>query len=90
MLSAALGLIATCLAGLSIWLSRAPVAPVELRIGQRRQRSDRRLGRRHMGFSDGPNGRKSPRRVQAGRRIWDQRRLILGEDITAALQRESG
>ena len=89
MLSAALGLTAACLAGLSIWLSRTPATPVELRSGQRRQIGDRRLGRKEIGFPDSQAGRLSPRRLQPGRRVWDQRRLILGEDITAALQRET-
>lgn len=89
MLSAALGLTATCLAGVSIWLSRAPAAPAELRTGQRRQMGDRRLLRKGICFPDGQAGRLSPRRLQPGRRVWDQRRLMLCEDITAALQRES-
>lgn len=88
-LSAILGVIAVCLAGISIILSRAPAAPLELRVGQRRSSGDRRLVRKEICFPDEAVGRSAPRRLQPGRRVWDQRRMVLGEDITAALQREA-
>lgn len=84
MLSAALSLLAAVLAAISIWLARAPSAPVEQRIGSRRASGDRRF----RGLKGHPGTRQAPRRLQPGRRVWDQRRLVLGEDITAALQRE--
>lgn len=89
MLSAVLGVTAVCLAGLSIWLSRAPAVPLELRVCQRRRNGDRRLVRREICFPNEAVGRSAPRRLQPGRRVWDQRRMVLGEDITAALQREA-
>lgn len=88
MLSTILGLLACALAGVSIWLASTPDAPREMRTGQRRNRGDRRLVRKDICFPDGQAGRLSPRRLQPGRRVWDQRRLVLGEDIAAALQRE--